>query len=138
MRQNFWVMRNLVVGDKAFNCNETMTYTTHGDFTFLDNLEPLLERWQGPVSVALYSPGSDLNITVRAILYYRHCSNTTLVRDWASFHVFFDLEHIPDSVPDPQSLKLARPDCERVEFLGKNVTRYKTDHGLDYPVNIAR
>ncbi len=25
-------------------CNESITYTTHGDFTFLDNLEPLLER----------------------------------------------------------------------------------------------
>ena len=28
----------------VIRCNESITYTTHGDFTFLDNLEPLLER----------------------------------------------------------------------------------------------
>ena len=105
LRQKFWVLSNLLVGERHFNCNETITFTTHGDFTFLDNLEPLLERWQGPVSVALYSPGSDLQHTIQAITYYRHCSNTSLVRDWATFHVFFDLDHIPDSVPDHQSLK---------------------------------
>jgi hypothetical protein len=26
-------------------CYETITYTTHADYTFLDNLIPLLERW---------------------------------------------------------------------------------------------
>ena len=27
-----------------FQCNESVTYTTHGGFEFLDNLEPLLQR----------------------------------------------------------------------------------------------
>jgi hypothetical protein len=31
---------------KQCRCNETVTYTTHGEFTFLHNLEPLLKRWQ--------------------------------------------------------------------------------------------
>ena len=93
-----------MVGKKEFRCNETITYTTHGDFTFLDNLEPLLDRWQGPVSLALYTPGSDLSLTIETILYFRDCSNSTLVRDWVTFHVFFDLDHIPDIVPQHQTL----------------------------------
>ena len=58
---------------RTFNCDESITYTTHGQFTFLDNLEPLLERWQGPISVSLYAPGSDLRDTIDVILYFRSC-----------------------------------------------------------------
>lgn len=44
-RGEFWVLKNYVRanhGDIA--CHETITYTTHGGFEFLDNLLPLLER----------------------------------------------------------------------------------------------
>ena len=80
MRSEFWVLYNYIRAAREFNCNETITYTTHGDFTFLDNLEPLLERWQGPISVAVYSPGSDLDDTIDAILYFRSKSNLMIPR----------------------------------------------------------
>ena len=32
---------------KTFNCLESITYTTHGEFHFMENLIPLLKRWQG-------------------------------------------------------------------------------------------
>ena len=44
MRGNYWVLYNYIRAGKQFDCNQTITYTTHGDFTFLDNLEPLLDR----------------------------------------------------------------------------------------------
>ena len=103
-RGKFWVLYNYIRAARRFDCNETITYTTHGDFTFLDNLEPLLERWQGPISVAVYAPGSDLEDTIDAILYFRDCSQTTLVRDFATFHIFFDLDNIPATVPKQESL----------------------------------
>ena len=34
----------------------------------------------------------------------RDCSETNLVRDFATFYVFFDLDHIPATVPKHQSL----------------------------------
>ena len=71
MRTKYWVLYNYIRAARQFNCDETITYTTHGQFTFLDNLEPLLERWQGPISVAVYAPGSDLQDTVDVILYFR-------------------------------------------------------------------
>ena len=104
MRNNYWVLYNYVRAEKYFNCNESITYTTHGDFTFMDNLEPLLERWQGPLSVAVYAPGSDLEDTIDTILYFRDCTNTSLVRDFTTFHLFFDMTHIPANIPRHETL----------------------------------
>ena len=68
----YWVFYNYVPAAKKFKCNETVTYTTHCDHTFLDNLVPLLKRWQGPISVALYTPGSDYDDAMKAVSYYRY------------------------------------------------------------------
>lgn len=43
-RGDYWVLYNYVPARRWFRCDESITYTTHADFTFLDNLEPLLER----------------------------------------------------------------------------------------------
>lgn len=44
-RGDFWVLKNYVRGEHGdLKCHESLTYTTHADYTFLDNLIPLLER----------------------------------------------------------------------------------------------
>ena len=44
-RGDFWVLQNYVRAEHGeLKCHETITYTTHADYTFLDNLIPLLER----------------------------------------------------------------------------------------------
>jgi len=139
LRTKYWILYNYVNAIKQFNCNETITYTTHGDFTFLDNLEPLLERWQGPISVAVYAPGTDFEDTIDSILYFRDCTKSSLVKDYASFHVFFDTAHTPEQVPKHHTLLNKRPNCDLPEGLSnKNFTSYKKLKKLDYPVNIAR
>lgn len=96
-RGDFWVLYNYVKAAEEFNCDATITYTTHGDYTFLDNLPVLVERWQGPVSVALYSPGYDFNATLESIAYLRNCENG-LIRTFVSFHVFFGYKDVPYGV----------------------------------------
>ena len=54
----YWVFYNYIQAEKKFGCHETITYTTHGEYNFLHNLEPLLKRWQGPISVSIYTPGN--------------------------------------------------------------------------------
>lgn len=45
-RGDFWVLKNYIRAEHGeLKCHETITYTTHADYTFLDNLVPLLERW---------------------------------------------------------------------------------------------
>lgn len=44
-RGDFWVLKNYVRADHGeLKCWESITYTTHADYSFLDNLPPLLER----------------------------------------------------------------------------------------------
>lgn len=44
-RGDFWVLKNYVRAEHGeLKCHKSITYTTHADYTFLDNLIPLLER----------------------------------------------------------------------------------------------
>ena len=71
IRGDHWVLYNLIPALVTYKCNETITYTTHCDHTFLDNLIPLLKRWQGPISISLYTPGSDFFDAMKGVAYYR-------------------------------------------------------------------
>jgi len=44
--------------DVTRSCTKTITYTTHGEFGFLFNLEVVAQRWQGPISAAIFAPGN--------------------------------------------------------------------------------
>ena len=41
----------------TFEFLESITFTTHGEYIYLDNLIPLLRRWKGPLSMAVFAPG---------------------------------------------------------------------------------
>lgn len=44
--EKLWVLKNYVEAEHGgIKCFETITYTTHGDFTFLDNVPQLVERY---------------------------------------------------------------------------------------------
>lgn len=96
-RGNYWVLYNYVLADRTFHCYESITYTTQSDYTFLDNLIPLVSRWKGPISVALYAPGEDFHVTVDSIAYLRNCESP-LIKKYVSFHLFFESEHTPKQV----------------------------------------
>lgn len=96
-RGDFWVLYNYVRAERRYHCHESITYTTQSDFTFLDNLEILVDRWQGPISVALYAPGSDYQASLDSIGYLRNCANP-LIKKYVTFHLFFDAKHIPKQV----------------------------------------
>lgn len=96
-RGDFVVLTNYVVAEKRFRCHESVTYTTHADFTFLDNLVPVVVRWNGPVSIALYAPGDDFEKTVDSIEYLRRCTVKT-VWNFVTFHIVFRSKHLPKRV----------------------------------------
>lgn len=137
---NYWVLYNYVRASKAFRCNETLTYTTHGEFTFLHNLEPLLKRWQGPVSVSVFAPGDDYMSALQAILYYRECIGTSLVKDYATFHIYFPFAHMPNtSLFTQDELAKVRANCDvKPAVIEDQVNTYRNWSDLDYPVNVGR
>ena len=74
---DYWVFYNLVRPTMTFKCNESVTFSTQGDADYLEVLEPLLERWRGPVSMAMFAPGDEFERTLEAIFYFRYRSYFT-------------------------------------------------------------
>ena len=138
-RGDYWVLYNYVPMSMAVRCWESVTYTTHADYTFLDNLEPLLERWRAPISIAMHAPGTDFAATLDAIKYSRNCGSP-LVSQLVTFHVFFSSKHVPKTVPPSEKVVSDTYNCT----LGPpwvNVTlskMYKNEKKLLYPVNVGR
>lgn len=116
-----------------------MTYTTHSDPTFLENLIPLAKRWQGPISVAIYSPGSDFEMAINAVNYFSNClPDSYLVRDFVTFHFFFEVKHSPEQqIYDENQLKNLKPDCLKIPET-EEASTYRKVSNLTYPVNVGR
>lgn len=138
-RGDYWVLYNYVRAEKGHKCHESVTYTTHGDYSFLDNLVPLLEKWRGPISVALHAPGTDFKNTLDSIAYLRDCTDP-LVKELVTFHVYFSTKHVPKEVPKHNSLIAGTFNCSLTPPY-MNVTMdqmYKAQKNLLYPVNVGR
>jgi hypothetical protein len=66
---------------------DAIAYTTHA---LLDNLAPLLKRWQGLVSILVLAPGTDW----AAIKHVCHSSQRAqLIRRWVTSHLYFPSNH---------------------------------------------
>lgn len=96
-RGDYWVFYNYIPAKRTFSCDETITYTTHADYSFLDNLVPLVEKWKGPISLAMHAPGTDFKNTLDSLWYLRDCT-TPLVKELVTFHLYFSTKHIPKEV----------------------------------------
>lgn len=138
-RGDYWVLYNYVRAERTFKCEETVTYTTHADYSFMDNLVPLLERWRAPISIALHAPGTDFEYTLESIAHLRDCTSS-LVRELVTFHIYFSTKHVPKEVPkhtrvfdEPYNCSLTPP------YLNVSSDQmYKAQKKLLYPVNVGR
>ncbi|XP_055541271.1 beta-1,4-glucuronyltransferase 1 [Wyeomyia smithii] len=141
-RGDFWVLKNYIRAEHGeLRCHETITYTTHADYTFLDNLIPLLERWNAPVSLAMHAPGTDFAPTISAIKYLRDClPESHLVRQFVTFHIYFSSKHIPKNVPKYAKVLEQSSNCTQPApyFNVSSSQLYKTQKKLLYPVNVGR
>ncbi|CAH1132186.1 unnamed protein product [Ceutorhynchus assimilis] len=141
-RGHYYAIYNYVRAEKEFGCTETITLTAPADFRFLDNVVPLVEKWMGPISIALYAPGHDFYTTLRAISYLRNCG-TDLIRKYVTFHIFFDQAHTPAARNGSSILTLYTDlynDCTALPPWAEtnDTDMYKFQNNLLYPINVAR
>ena len=112
--------------------------------TSIDRLHWLLEtvdRWSGPISIALFTPDIEYHISTVFLSYLRRCYPK--VRDQVSFHFTFPLEH-----PIKESKKLSEivgdmscDDPKRVlDFLlqSRSQEMMLWRESLEYPQNLLR
>ncbi|EDW45953.1 beta-1,4-glucuronyltransferase 1 [Drosophila sechellia] len=140
--KDYWVLENYVMAEHGdIPCYSNVTYTTHADYTYLDNVVPLLERWRSPLSLAIYAPGTDFEPTIQSILYLLQCHpGHDLVRQLCSIHLYFDVEHLPQVVLPPETALKEPANCNGpppyVNVFKGNM--YRAQNTLDYPVNMGR
>ncbi|KAH8267455.1 hypothetical protein KR018_005019, partial [Drosophila ironensis] len=139
---HYWLMKNYIKAEHGpLHCATNVTYTTHADYLYLDNLVPLLERWLSPVSLALYAPGDDFDPTLHSILWLRQCHKSRhLVRELVSFHIYFMVTHIPRILPTTDTALKRKIDCSKPPPY-VNTTHsslYRVKMNLTYPVNMGR
>jgi len=140
-RGQFFVLKNYIQAAQTFACHESITYTTHADFTFLDNLQPLVEHWMAPISIAIYSPGDDFQRAMESAFYLRKCGqNSELIRQFVTFHFYFEREFTPkDIVRDVRSIEERFPCVVLPPWQeDKHTDMFKVKHNLTYPVNVGR
>ncbi|XP_066251093.1 beta-1,4-glucuronyltransferase 1-like [Euwallacea similis] len=141
-RGSYYVIYNLVKAEKIFGCTESVTLSAPGDYRFLDNIIPLVDRWRGPISIALYAPGYDFYTTLNSIAYLRNCK-PAIIRHLVSFHLVFEQKHTP-KIKDPRGSLLSSYedsyDCSLPPpwQATNDKDMYKTQHGLLYPINVLR
>lgn len=130
-----WVLFNYMAATEQPACNASVTYTTHADYTYLHNLSPLVDRWRGPISVAVFAPGDDFNATLSTVAFLRACR--PLVAQYTSFHLFFPIDYLPSFIPKIEDVMAQAPSCSLPPPSTTSPT-YKSIHNLTYPVNVAR
>lgn len=96
-------MENFIKGSHGnLNCYETITYTTNGEFPFLENLISIIDRWHAPISLALYCGREDYRNCHDTLVYLKKClaSQTAMhyLRKYLSVHIFFEDTMIPANV----------------------------------------
>lgn len=138
---DYWVMYNFAKGMSLSGHNESITYTTHCEYKYLDNLIEILKRWDGPISIAIYAPGEDFRRTIMTINYFRECwVGKHSVREQVNFHVFFPTSHIPKDIDIKKDSDPATADCDQLKewMLAMPTTSYRQKNALVYPVNVGR
>ncbi|KAH8250806.1 hypothetical protein KR038_003500 [Drosophila bunnanda] len=140
--RDYWVLENYILADHGpLPCYANVTYTTHSDYRYLDNVVPLLDRWRSPLSLAIYAPGEDFEPTLRSILYLLQCHpGRHLVRELASFHLFFDVLLMPKVVPTAKVALSRQANCSApVPYANvRKMDLYRSRMKLNYPVNMGR
>ena len=134
------VVYNYLKSSRFYGENETVTYSTHSTPEFMEHIGNIADRWDGPVSVALYVPATDFCRTIHKLVYLRNCDKFSY-REKVSWHLFWHSDYPPSSnwqlVPDESYV-----DCDKLSMDYKSHEdlrkTWRSTHKIAYPVNVAR
>ncbi|GFQ99398.1 beta-1,4-glucuronyltransferase 1 [Trichonephila clavata] len=108
-----------------------VTLCTQGTIEFLHHVIILCNRWNGPMSVAVYSPPEDYVDARTVVNLIRKCD--FCVRQWVSWHFFYRKQRMPDIEKDSGPIII---DCHSVTSHGNHSRKRRSDG--PYPINVGR
>ncbi|RXG52660.1 Beta-1,4-glucuronyltransferase 1, partial [Armadillidium vulgare] len=131
---SYLVVYNYLKAEEQYKINETVTYSTHTTSRFIKHVKELSERWDGPVSVAVFVPGYDFCSSIIQILKLRECGNH-LIKRKVSWHIYWHKE-FPPAIDWTKLDITPYINCSFNYMLPSRSWRYIK--GLKYPINVGR
>lgn len=118
------------------NDHKSVTFTSAAIFTDLSHVPEVCSRWQGPMSISVYAPGSDFKRATRKIFHLRLVNSC--IHQNVTWHLYFDAEY------DPSGGHLKSPE-EEAELESATFSydtwikgTFKSHGNLPFPANVGR
>ena len=95
-------------------------------------------RWRAPISIAIYTPGNELNKALDEIRFIRECKpESSLIKQWVTFHFYF--ETILQDLPDIQQLWNSSYDCAVAVEIDKRQPEqhHNSEKHANHPGNVG-
>ncbi|GIY06429.1 beta-1,4-glucuronyltransferase 1 [Caerostris extrusa] len=92
-RDRYVIIKNYIKPAIHADEKNTMTFATAAIFTDLSHMPEICGKWQGPMSVSVYAPGSDFKTALRKIFNLRLANSC--IHQNVSWHLYFDTEFSP-------------------------------------------
>ncbi|CAL1280701.1 unnamed protein product [Larinioides sclopetarius] len=125
---NYCVISQNIVSERNAIYSGLVTLCTQGTLEFLHHVLILCSRWNGPMSVAVYTPPEDYVDARNLVNLLRKCD--FCVRHWVSWHFFFRKQQMPDVSYEPLM------DCHAIPSAKSRTTKRRFEG--PYPINIGR
>ena len=123
--------------DSKDDSSDTVTLVTQCSVDHIYHLVNLVERWTGPVSLAMFAPGRHLSITMEAVTLLYQCLPP--FRQNISVHLVYPLVHVPSLIPSSPPTSV--PDCQDLRSKLQNILTTNHNYaisGVKYPNNLLR
>ncbi|XP_075539340.1 beta-1,4-glucuronyltransferase 1-like [Dermacentor variabilis] len=142
MPPKYIAQKDFVLSDLSVPFDESVTLTTQATHEFLQHVPVLCSRWQGPVSVAVYAPGTDYAVALDKIAFLRHCDDPCVSAN-VSWHVVFDKAHAPPKAVKVKTsssaafLRSWNGSCAS-DVMRREYAQFREAHKMTYPINVLR
>ncbi|XP_054166208.1 beta-1,4-glucuronyltransferase 1-like [Oppia nitens] len=149
----YTVLNNYIPADLDHydQLDTSVTMTTQGTYSFIHHIEHQCQRWEGPISMAVYAPGDEFALAINLIYYMKQCSNPC-VRTRTTWHLVYDTLYSP-ARPAGGAVNTSFPDSYLIAFncsesyqqiidkfnISQNSSQtFRSVHKLTYPINVCR
>lgn len=136
------VQEDFILSDLQVPFNDSVTLTTQATHEFLQHVPVLCSRWQGPISVAVFAPGTDYAVVLDKIAFLRNCDDPCVSAN-VTWHMVYDRDHAPpaavvvDSSSSVDFLRSWNGSCAS-DVMEREYAPYRKAHKMTYPINVLR
>lgn len=132
---NFLTSEHVMLGRSEFD----VSLVTQSSSSHLYNLVELSHRWNGPISVSVFTYDDDFVTTVSTLLYFHFCND--YIYRFVSFHLVYPITRAPKYFDRTSDLKLSCSDNigqSHIKTQRSTQGSNYADKTLEYPNNLLR